>query len=64
MTNTGHGSRQKGKEVSLYVKRQLVPRLRYQLCEPAASRGRVVEKDRNYAKSKPGGVKTDKSFSF
>jgi hypothetical protein len=51
-------------EVSLYVKRQLVPRLRYQLCEPAASRGRVVEKDRNYAKSKPGGVKTDKSFSF
>lgn len=29
-----------------------------------ASQGRVVEEDRNYAKSKRGGVKADESFSF
>lgn len=46
------------------MKRQLVPRLRDQLCEPIASLGRVVEKGRNYAKSKLGGVKTDELFRF
>lgn len=49
---------------SLYVKRQLVLRLRNQLCEPVASPGRGVEKGRNYAKSKLGGVKTDESLGF